>query len=134
MALDFLVPTPQKIKIAANTFAAPERVQIKASGACAAAAGILKRDLKELAKDKNVSDGNDYQIYRDRAKEILLKWMEAFKTPEAKAESGYEAAVLLQSNGKFAEIVRLCEKIEKDLKDKAGFKTMVDKLIQSIKN
>jgi chromosomal replication initiator protein len=31
-------------------------------------------------------------------------------------------------------VIHACEKIERDLKEKAGFRTMVDKLIQSIKN
>ncbi|MDP2923336.1 MAG: alpha-2-macroglobulin family protein [Candidatus Omnitrophota bacterium] len=56
----------------------------------------------------------DRKTYTNKAKEILLKWMATFKTKEAKAEAGYEAAGILNSNNEFLEAVKLCEKIEKD--------------------
>jgi len=71
-------------------------------------------DLKGLAEDKTIQDGKDLVECRNRAKEILLKWMDSFKTEEAKAEAGYEIAVILNAENKLVEVVRLCEKIERD--------------------
>ncbi|MCM8800467.1 MAG: hypothetical protein NC912_00410 [Candidatus Omnitrophica bacterium] len=71
-------------------------------------------DLRELTEDKTLYEDKDLQEYKERAKNILLKWMEKFKTSEAKAEAGYETAVILKDANKLAEAVRLCEKIERD--------------------
>jgi len=71
-------------------------------------------DLKDLAEDKTLYDYRDLEKYRDRAKDILLKWMEEFRTDEARAEAGYETAVILNSAQKLAEAVKLCRKIERD--------------------
>ncbi len=71
-------------------------------------------DLKNLAEDKTLYDYKDLQKYRERSKHILLNWMEKFRTDEAKAEAGYETAVILYGANKFAETVKLCEKIEKN--------------------
>lgn len=56
----------------------------------------------------------DKKVYAEKAKEFLLKWMADFKTPEAKAEAGFEAADLMDQHKKFLNAVKLCEKIEKD--------------------
>ncbi|MFC1752728.1 alpha-2-macroglobulin [Thermoproteota archaeon] len=56
----------------------------------------------------------DPNSYRDNAKGILLRWMNTFKTSEAKAEAGYQAAVILNSIGKVFDTVKLCKKIEKE--------------------
>lgn len=71
-------------------------------------------DLRDLAEDKTLYDYKDLQEYREHAKSILLKWMEEFTTYEAKAESGYETAVILNEESKLAEAVELCEKVEKN--------------------
>jgi uncharacterized protein YfaS (alpha-2-macroglobulin family) len=71
-------------------------------------------DLKGLAEDKTLFDYKDYQKYRERTKDILLIWMEEFKTNEARAEAGYETAVILNADGKLAEAVKLSRKIERD--------------------
>ncbi|MBN2120638.1 MAG: hypothetical protein JW734_06255 [Candidatus Omnitrophica bacterium] len=71
-------------------------------------------DLRDLVEDKTLYEYKDLQEYKERAKTILLKWMEKFKTKEAKAEAGYETAVILNGANKLAEAVKLCEKIERD--------------------
>jgi len=71
-------------------------------------------DLRDLTEDKTLYEHKDLQEYKERAKTILLKWMEKFKTKEAKAEAGYEIAVILNGANKLAKAVRLCEKVEKD--------------------
>ena len=70
-------------------------------------------DFRDLAEDKTSYDYKDLQEYKDRARNILLKWMEEFETDEARAEAGYEAAVILNGANKLAEAVELCERIEK---------------------
>ncbi len=70
-------------------------------------------DLRDLAEDRTRYDYSDMQEYNERAKNILLKWMAKFKTDEARAEAGYEAAVILNGAYKLAEAVELCKKIEK---------------------
>jgi len=70
-------------------------------------------DLRNLADDKNIYDYKDTQEYNERAKKILLKWMEELKTDEARGEAGYEAALILSGANKLAECVKLCKKIEK---------------------
>ncbi|MFC1712512.1 alpha-2-macroglobulin, partial [Candidatus Poribacteria bacterium] len=77
-------------------------------------------DLRELAEDKTIYDYNDTQEYGERAKNILLEWMEEFGTDEAGAEAGYEAAVILNGANELVEAVRLCEKVEKDFPDTHG--------------
>ncbi len=49
MALDFLVPCPQKVKLAKARFAKPKRVRIVAPGRAARTAALLKKDLRALA-------------------------------------------------------------------------------------
>jgi uncharacterized protein YfaS (alpha-2-macroglobulin family) len=71
-------------------------------------------DLKAVAEDKTVYDGNDFVRSRSLAKEILRKWMKSFKSREARAEAGYETAVLLNSENNQLEAVQLCEKIERN--------------------
>lgn len=71
-------------------------------------------NLKAVAEDKSIYDGKDYSESRILAKEILGKWMESFKSQEAKAEAGYETAVILNSENNPLEAVKLCEKIEKE--------------------
>jgi len=71
-------------------------------------------DLKDFADDKTSYDYRDLLEYKERAKNILLEWMKKFRTIEAKAEAGYEAAEILNSAGKLAEAVKLCEEIEKN--------------------
>jgi uncharacterized protein YfaS (alpha-2-macroglobulin family) len=71
-------------------------------------------NLKAVAEDKSIYDGKDYSESRALAKKILVKWMESFKSQEAKAEAGYETAVLLNSESNPLEAVRLCEMIERD--------------------
>lgn len=71
-------------------------------------------DLKDLAEDKALYDYKDLQEYNRQAEDILLKWMEKFKTNEARAEAGYEVAVILNTEGKLAEVVRLCNDLEEN--------------------
>ncbi len=71
-------------------------------------------DLRELSEDKALYDYKDLLEYRERAKKILLKWMEKFKTDEAKAEAGFETAVILNGANKLAETVKLCRNLERD--------------------
>jgi uncharacterized protein YfaS (alpha-2-macroglobulin family) len=70
-------------------------------------------DLAALAPDETVYDNEDVRAYRNGAKEILLKWMDAFKTDEARAEAGYEAAEILYSDGRLVEVVELTREIER---------------------
>ncbi|MFC1703307.1 MG2 domain-containing protein [Candidatus Omnitrophota bacterium] len=74
-------------------------------------------DLRDLVEDKTLYEYNDLQEYKERAKKILLTWMEKFRTDEARAEAGYETAVILNAAGKLAEAVELCEKVEKNYPD-----------------
>ena len=71
-------------------------------------------DLRNLAKDKKLYDNEDVKIYRKQAKEILLRWMENFKTKEAKAEAGYQAAKILNDGAHYLPAVKLCERIEEE--------------------
>ena len=71
-------------------------------------------DLRDLAENKTLFDQKDLLEYKERAKNILLKWMEIFKTDEAKAEAGYEAAVILNSANKFTEALKLCRNLEEN--------------------
>jgi uncharacterized protein YfaS (alpha-2-macroglobulin family) len=70
-------------------------------------------DLKTVVEDGTVQDVKDLVEARKRAKEILLGWMESFKTKEAKAEAGYEVALILNAENRPLEVVRLCERIER---------------------
>ncbi|HEX9916424.1 MAG TPA: MG2 domain-containing protein, partial [candidate division Zixibacteria bacterium] len=70
-------------------------------------------NLKGLAEDKTLYDGKDLRVCRDHTKAILFRWMDVFETREAKAEAGYEAAMILNSDNKPAEVVTLCERIER---------------------
>ncbi len=65
------------------------------------------------SKYTNLFDLKNLQEYRERSKDILLKWMEEFRKDEARAEAGYEAALILNDTGKLAEAAKLCEKVEK---------------------
>lgn len=69
-------------------------------------------NLRDMAEDKDLYDHMDIQEYKSVAKGILLKWMDKFGTDEARAEAGYEAAVILRHADELAEAVKLCEKIE----------------------
>lgn len=71
-------------------------------------------DMKGLAGDRMVFDGHDSVVCRVRSKEILLKWFNAFRSKQAKAEAGFEAASILNHESEFLEAVRLCERIERD--------------------
>ena len=71
-------------------------------------------DLKALVDDRTVQDTKDLIEVRNRAKEILLGWMESFKTKESKAEAGYEIALILNAENRPVEVVRLCERVERD--------------------
>ncbi len=77
-------------------------------------------DLRNLAEDETSYDYSDSQEYGRRAKDILLKWMEEFSTNEARAEAGYESAVISNNAGELAEAVKLCEKVEKDFPNTHG--------------
>ncbi|UCC96142.1 MAG: hypothetical protein JSW40_05190, partial [Candidatus Omnitrophota bacterium] len=68
----------------------------------------------DLAEDKTLYDYKDLQEYKERAKKILIKWMEKFRTDEARAEAGYETAFILKAANNLAEAVKLCQKIEKN--------------------
>ena len=65
------------------------------------------------SKYTNLFALKDLQESRERAKNILLGWMEVYRTDEAKAEAGYETALILHDSGNLAEAAKLCEKIEK---------------------
>jgi len=40
--------------------------------------------------------------------------MESFKTKESKAEAGYEIALIMNAENRPLEVVRLCERVERD--------------------
>ncbi|MCK4533299.1 hypothetical protein KAU39_05885, partial [bacterium] len=69
-------------------------------------------DLRNLAGDKTVYDVQDLNVCRKRTKEILLTWMDNFKTKEAKAEAGYQTAKILNDDKEYLAAVKLCERIE----------------------
>lgn len=50
---------------------------------------------------------------RQRVKDILLSWMNEFKTMNAKAQAGYEAAKILHELKQYGLVVALCDEIEK---------------------
>ena len=72
-------------------------------------------DLKNLAEDKTVYDGKDLLACRDHTKAILFRWMDVFETREAKAEAGYEITMILNTENRPVEVVKLCERIERTL-------------------
>lgn len=57
---------------------------------------------------------DDIKELKNRAKEILKKWQDEFKTDEAKAEACFEYTNFLYQEQEFSEVVKLCKKIEKD--------------------
>ncbi|MFH1313224.1 MAG: alpha-2-macroglobulin family protein [Candidatus Eisenbacteria bacterium] len=70
-------------------------------------------DLADLAFDETVYDHEDLRVYRQETKQILLGWMDDFRSDEAKAEAGYEAAQILNGEGKLVEAVNLAKEIER---------------------
>jgi len=54
----------------------------------------------------------DYPAARTATVALLRGWMSTFSTPRAKAEAGYEAAVMLNAGGSPAEAVALCKTVE----------------------
>lgn len=72
-------------------------------------------DLRNLAEDTTVNDLKDVAEYGRNSKNILLKWTKEFRTREAKAEAGYEAASIFNRIDEPLKAVKLCERIEASL-------------------
>ncbi|MFC1646024.1 alpha-2-macroglobulin [Candidatus Omnitrophota bacterium] len=98
--------------ISKNRLEAAERWRIQRIGLALKRQNLF--DLRDLAEDKTLFDYKDVQQCQERSKKILLKWMDKFKTDEARGEAGYEAALILNATSKLAEAVELCERIEKN--------------------
>jgi len=65
-------------------------------------------DFGGLVGDEPSRGEDALGVYEDRSKHILLGWMSAFRTDEARAEAGFQAALILRNRGNLVEAVDLC--------------------------
>jgi len=72
----------------------------------------LKRLLIPFRHADNVGAFPDYTASRKAAVALLRGWMSSFSAPGAKAEAGYEAALMLHADGAPADAVALCKTVE----------------------
>lgn len=72
----------------------------------------LRRMMIPLRHSDNVAVFPDYAAARKTAVSLLRGWMGSFSTPAAKAEAGYEAALMLHADGSPADALALCRTIE----------------------
>lgn len=77
-------------------------------------------DFRDLSGQTDKYDAEDLKSYQERAKDILISWMDKFITAQARAEAGVQAAQISSSLEKFAEAVELCITIEKKFSGTRG--------------
>ncbi len=72
----------------------------------------LQRLLIPFRHSDNVAGFPDHPAARKAAVALLRGWMGSLRTPDAKAEAGHEAALLLHAGGSPSEAVALCKTVE----------------------
>ncbi|MBI5242582.1 MAG: hypothetical protein HY922_02720 [Elusimicrobia bacterium] len=74
----------------------------------------LERALLPLRYSGRFAPMRDYNAGSDEAAALFERWMGDFKSPEAKARAGFEAASIHRSRQRYEEALRLCKRVSEE--------------------